>query len=105
MTTTYKICCPLVVIRGRFRVDFIRYFSTSIFGATTGYIRVHTDIHTNGLARKYKALFRKEAGLKILSTHSDLFIPPISRFCIVSYIATSEKNEWEKVLPNYSSEY
>jgi len=38
-----------------------RSFPTNIFGATTGYM--HT-IHTNGLAWNYKALLRKEAGLK-----------------------------------------
>jgi len=37
-----------------------RYFSTSVFGATT-----HTSIYTYGLARNYKALLRKEAGLKM----------------------------------------
>jgi len=41
-----------------------RYFSTSIFGATTIYIR------TYGLTRNYKAILRKEAGLKMNKLNS-----------------------------------
>ena len=46
-----------------------RHFSTSVFGATTGYI------HTNVFARNYKAPLRKGSGLKNMVEPADSISP------------------------------